>query len=63
MGIRYIQHDGLCGCSRCAAQAERDSPQPVWDSVEDSNYLDCGCHIYDRCTCALDFIFDDYEEG
>lgn len=51
MGTRYEQHSDMCGCERCALQYETDHPQPVFDSVEDPDYLGCGCHA-NRCDCA-----------
>ena len=56
MGIRYEQHSDLCGCDRCARQWETEHPQPVWDKVDDPDYLYCGCHA-SRCDCF------DFEEG
>lgn len=52
MGIRYEQHSDMCGCSRCAAQADRENPQPVYDKVNDPEIMDCGCPYYRGCDCA-----------
>ncbi len=51
MGRKYIPHSDLCGCERCAVQADQDNPQQVFDVIEDENYLNCGCHV-DKCNCA-----------
>jgi hypothetical protein len=51
MGIRYEQHDSLCGCRRCAVKCDNGNDSPTFDAIEDPNYLDCGCHVADRCTC------------
>lgn len=59
MGKRYEQHSDLCGCDRCALQWESENPRPVYDVVEDPDYLDCGCHA-SRCDC-IDFDDGDYE--
>ena len=56
MGIHWEQHSDLCGCERCAIQWQTEHPQPVWDKVDDPDYLDCGCYA-DRCDCY------DYDEG
>lgn len=58
MGKRYEQHSDMCGCSRCAAQYEREYPQPVFDLVEGPDVLDCGCSAFHGCTCP-----DDFDEG
>lgn len=60
MGKRYIQHSDLCGCERCAIEAERDNPQPVFDEIEDPDILNCGCDAYDGCRCEYDG-YDDEE--
>lgn len=63
MGKRYVQHSDLCGCERCAIQADRDYPQPVFDVVEDPDVLDCGCDAWRGCDCAYwDDPGDDYAE-
>lgn len=51
MGKRYVQHSDMCGCERCAAQWETENPQPVFDAIEDPDYLDCGCER-GYCDCA-----------
>ncbi len=52
MGKRYIQHDDMCGCERCAKQWDReDGPSPVFDTIEDPNVCDhCGWDVED-CRC------------
>lgn len=40
MGIRYKQHDSMCGCSRCACEWERENPQPIFDEIQDPDYRD-----------------------
>lgn len=52
MGKRYVQHSDMCGCERCAAQADREYPRPVYDVVEDPEILDCGCSVWRGCDCA-----------
>lgn len=61
MGKRYISHSDMCGCSRCAIQAEREYPQIVYDEIEDENVLDCGCDAYRGCTCEYDCPEEDDE--
>lgn len=56
MGKRYEQHSDLCGCDRCALQWESENPRPVYDVIEDPEFLDCGCHG-SRCDCP------DYDDG
>jgi len=51
MGKRYVQHSDMCGCERCAAQADREHPQPVYDAVDDPDTLDCGCDVMRGCSC------------
>lgn len=51
MGKRYKKHSDMCGCSRCAVQAERENPQPVYDEIEDDDILDCGCSVWSNCNC------------
>lgn len=53
MGKRYIEHDSMCGCERCAKQWEREQPTPVYDCVEDPEIMDCGCSVWGNCNCAL----------
>lgn len=48
MGKRYEQHSDLCGCSRCAAKADRDDHSPTFDIIDDPSYCDCGRPI-DLC--------------
>lgn len=59
MGKRYVLHSDMCGCERCAIQAERDNPQPVYDEIEDEDVLECGCHF--TCTCDYDMPDEDFE--
>lgn len=59
MGKRYEQHSDMCGCERCARQADSDSPRPVWDVIEDPDYLDCGCRV-GYCDCD---DYPDYDDG
>lgn len=61
MGKRYVQHFDMCGCERCARQAEREYPQPVYDEVDDPDILDCGCDAWRGCDCDDFFDFDDDE--
>ena len=58
MGKRYIQHSDLCGCERCAIQADRENPQPVFDAVDDPSVMDCGCDVNRGCDC-WDYYGDD----
>ena len=51
MGVRYEPHSDLCGCERCAIQADQENPQQVFDRIEDPDYLNCGCHR-NSCDCA-----------
>lgn len=53
MGISYIQHSDMCGCERCAAQADCEEPRPVFDKVEDPDVRDCGCSVWDTCRCDM----------
>lgn len=55
MGKRYEQHSDLCGCSRCALEAESDNPRPVFDIVEDDT-------IDDELDGDYDDDYDDPEE-
>lgn len=57
MGKRYKQHSDLCGCERCAVQAERENPQPVYDEIEDPEVMDCGCSVWSGCRC---YDYPDY---
>jgi hypothetical protein len=60
MGKRYIPHSDMCGCERCAAEWDTESPRQVFDVVEDPDVCDyCGGED-GRCYCADDP--DDYEE-
>lgn len=52
MGIRYVQHSDLCGCERCAYQADQECPRPVFDKVEDPEIMECGCSVWTGCDCA-----------
>lgn len=52
MGKRWVQHSDMCGCERCAAQADREIPSPVFDQIEDPEVMDCGCDVYRGCDCA-----------
>lgn len=52
MGTRYVQHSDMCGCERCAIQADREHPALVFDMIEDPEVLDCGCSVYSSCDCA-----------
>lgn len=62
MGRRYVQHSDMCGCERCAIQGDRENPQPVFDSVEDPEIMDCGCDVWRGCDCAMwDAWADDTE--
>lgn len=58
MGKRYIEHSDLCGCERCAAEWERESPGKVYGCVEDPDFLDCGCEAWRGCDC-YDYDGDD----
>lgn len=60
MGKRYISHDSMCGCERCARSADSELPGPVFEIVFDPDYLDCGCHA-SRCDCDDwdDHLYDD----
>lgn len=62
MGKRYVQHSDLCGCERCAIQADREHPQPVFDAVDDPDILDCGCHASRGCECDFYDDYDDFDE-
>lgn len=62
MGKRYVQHSDLCGCERCAREAERENPQPVYDAVDDPDILDCGCSAISGCNCDLYDDYDDFDE-
>ena len=53
MGIRYEFHSDMCGCERCAREAERENPQRVCEEIEDPNVLDCGCSAWSHCNCAM----------
>ena len=53
MAKEYILHDELCGCERCAKQAESDNPRRVGDWVENPDLRECGCcYVWtsDYCT-------------
>lgn len=52
MGIEYIQHSDMCGCERCALQADRDNSSPVYDKVENPEIMDCGCSVWRSCDCG-----------
>lgn len=54
MGKRFIQHSDMCGCERCAIQAEMDEPRPVFDEIEDPEIMDCGCSVWQGCNCGYD---------
>lgn len=62
MGKRYIPHSDMCGCERCAIQADRENPQQVFDCVEDPDILDCGCEASLGCNCDYWHFHDDEEE-
>ena len=51
MGKRYEQHSDMCGCERCARQAESESPRPIFDVVDDPDVRDCGCPYWRSCDC------------
>jgi hypothetical protein len=51
MGKRYEEHSDMCGCERCARQADRENPRPVYDVIEDEDVLDCGCSAFRGCDC------------
>ena len=51
MGKRYVAHSDMCGCDRCAAQYETDSPRQVFDVIDDPDVMDCGCDSYRGCAC------------
>lgn len=51
MGKKYIQHSDMCGCERCAIQADKENPRPVFDCVDDPDILDCGCSVWSSCDC------------
>jgi hypothetical protein len=59
MGKVYVQHSDLCGCERCAAQWDREYPQPVFDLVDDPDTLDCGCPAWRGCDCYDPSLDDD----
>lgn len=62
MGKRYEQHSDLCGCERCAAQADREHPSPVFDVIDDPDYCSfCGAHL-DHCRCWEDDEDEDDED-
>lgn len=46
MAKDYIRHDELCGCERCARQADSDNPQPVYDVIDNPELKECGCHVW-----------------
>jgi hypothetical protein len=48
MGWRYVQHDSMCGCERCAREWERESPQPIFERVADPSYDDFGRRLGDE---------------
>lgn len=52
MGKNYRQHSDMCGCERCALQADRENPASVFDEYEDSEIMDCGCNVWRGCDCA-----------
>ena len=52
MGKKYIPHSDMCGCERCAAQADNEVPRQVFDVIEDVDFLNCGCPISDGCGCT-----------
>lgn len=62
MGKRYIQHDTMCGCERCARAWECDTPSPVFEVEEDPEILECGCSVWNGCDCAR-WDGDDYDDG
>jgi len=51
MGFRYEPHSDLCGCDRCAMQADKEHPAQVFDKIEDPEIMDCGCSVYKGCSC------------
>lgn len=53
MGKSYVQHSDMCGCERCAIQADNDNPRPVFDAVDDPEIMDCGCSYWRGCDCAM----------
>lgn len=57
MGKKFVQHEDMCGCERCAAAWDSENPRPVFDMVEDPNTLDCGCSAWSGCNCY------DYEDN
>jgi len=59
MGKVYVPHSDMCGCERCAIQADKEYPSQVYDVVEDPDVLDCGCDTWRGCNCAQ---WDDYPE-
>ena len=62
MGKRYKQHSDMCGCSRCAAKADRGDFSPTFDVIDDPNMCDCGA--FERCdgSCMDDGPYRDDDE-
>ncbi len=52
MGVEYIPHSDMCGCERCAAQADSEYPAQVFDRRENPEIMDCGCSVWSGCDCA-----------
>lgn len=50
MGKRYIPHSDMCGCERCAWQADLETPSQVFDEIEDPDYEE----EYDEFDALLD---------
>lgn len=60
MGKRYVPHSDLCGCERCARQADSENPRQVFDAIEDPDACDyCGM---DRQWCSCGDIEDDFDD-
>lgn len=38
LGKRYIPHSDMCGCERCAKQAELETPRQIFDVIDDPEY-------------------------
>lgn len=62
MGKVSVPHSDMCGCERCAAQADREHPQQVYDVADDPDVLDCGCSAISGCRCWDDDFSDDYDD-
>ncbi len=60
MGKRYNPHSDLCGCERCAVQAEKENPQQVFDEIDDPEYDDDPSGYWAAMEDEAEAFSDDY---